>query len=982
MRSFQNTTSVNLLTLLFLAIILALAIALASPVWLGTGGKTHAAPAKSVTQQGIPPTPAPTPTPVVSQGVAVHGTLAWEHDGYTGSTIKVGIIDRDFKGFSGLMGTELPENTPIITRVHRRCYTAAGVPTDVIANCEHSCTVDCPSYVGHGTSVSEIIADVAPSVTLYISDASEFNKKRDLKTAVEWMAGEGVKVINHSIGLDINAPGDGSSGLPVADNHILDVIDYAVTNGIIWVNSGGNDALKTWYGPYRDGTTLNTHDFNSSLIVDEGNNMALQKDTTIYAELRWEDSWNYADCDLDLYLKRSATSAVVGISGDDYQKGRDGDHPYEILTHTASATADYYLTIKKFNCSDPPDWMQLRLTATTNLQHYSGDHDVGVPAESNNAGMLAVGAARHDNTTKVRDSSNRGPTVLPYPAGRTKPDLVGASCVATKTDPPELCGTSAAAPHIAGLAALVRERYPTYTPAQVATYLKTNALVRGGSVPNHEWGNGLAYLPPRGTITPAPSTVAVNTYTALSVNTNVPSPGTGISLNETTDTGNLSLSSACPGSTNLAARRIDGDAIIIRGCRAGTATVKVYDPTTNNFLQTYTVNVTAAPTAAPAGSSSAISKTLYIGDTETIEIARKFTGSVASYTVVSSNTPAATASITGYDLTITAVAAGSATVTVTATNSLGSATQTYNLTILTPVPPSTVGTIANQSMNIGDTTTVNVSGYFDGNVDSYSVTSSNLTQATAVLNGPILTVTGIAAGSPTVTVTATNNTNAIGTATQTFTVTVTSLVPMASGTPGNQSVNVGASTTVGVSGYFTGDVDRFSAASWNTAVATASMSGSNLTITGVAAGSTTIRVTATNTTNAIGTATQDYSVTVTAATTTPTPGGPTIPTGGPSVNAGSKQTTVARGATVSLAGTGSPVDDDDDASYSWTQEHGTTVSLKNAVKPSLPYTSGLAGNSAKFTAPSTAGTLIFRLTVTDAGTGISSGMSWPSRSNK
>ena len=80
----------------------------------------------------------------------------------------------------------------------------------------------------------------------------------------------------------------------------------------------------------------------------------------------------------------------------------------------------------------------------------------------------------------------------------------------------------------------------------------------------------------------------------------------------------------------------------------------------------------------------------------------------------------------------------------------------------------------------------------------------------------------------------------------------------------------------------------------------------------------------------------------------------------------------ARGATVSLTGTGSPVDDDDDASYSWTQRSGTTVSLKNAVTPSLSYTSGLAGSSVKFTAPSTAGTLIFRLTVTDHGTSISS----------
>ncbi len=176
--------------------------------------------------------------------------------------------------------------------------------------------------------------------------------------------------------------------------------------------------------------------------------------------------------------------------------------------------------------------------------------------------------------------------------------------------------------------------------------------------------------------------------------------------------------------------------------------------------------------------------------------------------------------------------------------------------------------------------------------------------------------------------------------------------PAASGATTTQSVNAGASTTVNVSGDFTGNVDSYTASSLNTAVATGSMSSSTLTINGVAAGNTTIRVTARNTTNAIGTATQTYAVTVTATTTTPT-------AGGPSVNAGSDQN-VATGATVSLTGTGSPVDPDDDASYSWTQVSGTTVTLSPSA------------NSANFTAPSTTGTLVFRLTVTDHGTGLSS----------
>lgn len=54
-------------------------------------------------------------------------------------------------------------------------------------------------------------------------------------------------------------------------------------------------------------------------------------------------------------------------------------------------------------------------------------------------------------------------------------------------------GTSQAAPHVAGLAVLVKQRFPTYTPQQIASYLKTHADARG-SVPNNTWGHGFARL--------------------------------------------------------------------------------------------------------------------------------------------------------------------------------------------------------------------------------------------------------------------------------------------------------------------------------------------------------------------------------------------------------------------------------------------------------------------------------------------------------
>ena len=73
----------------------------------------------------------------------------------------------------------------------------------------------------------------------------------------------------------------------------------------------------------------------------------------------------------------------------------------------------------------------------------------------------------------------------------------------------------------------------------------------------------------------------------------------------------------------------------------------------------------------------------------------------------------------------------------------------------------------------------------------------------------------------------------------------------------------------------------------------------------------------------------------------------------PVASAGSNQE-VSPGSSVRLSGSAS--DPDDDAlTYSWTQASGTTVSL-----------SGSNGELATFTAPSTTGTLVFKLTVSDA----------------
>ena len=138
------------------------------------------------------------------------------------------------------------------------------------------------------------------------------------------------------------------------------------------------------------------------------------------------------------------------------------------------------------------------------------------PAESANPGMLAVGAAHYWETdTAVTFYSNRGPT----PDGRIKPDIVGTDCAASASyevfNSPRLggidCwfpGTSQASPHVAGLAALVRQKFPDYSPDQVADYLKHFAEPREAPDDIHDadptddinnvWGHGFAVLPAPG----------------------------------------------------------------------------------------------------------------------------------------------------------------------------------------------------------------------------------------------------------------------------------------------------------------------------------------------------------------------------------------------------------------------------------------------------------------------------------------------------
>ena len=188
---------------------------------------------------------------------------------------------------------------------------------------------------------------------------------------------------------------------------------------------------------------------------------------------------------------------------------------------------------------------------------------------------------------------------------------------------------------------------------------------------------------------------------------------------------------------------------------------------------------------APMAGETIADQTVEPGGTVMVQstITDADTGDTLTWLAMSDMTMYATAEVDDMGMvTITGVAAGMATITVTATD-MADAMATQAIMVTVNTAPMTVGTIAAVTVAAGQMSEMDVSGYFSdadtGDTLKYTAMSDMEMYATVMVDGSMLTITGVAAGMATITVTATDAAGAYAMQTIMVTVEAVDTTPMA-----------------------------------------------------------------------------------------------------------------------------------------------------------------------------------------------------------
>ncbi len=266
--------------------------------------------------------------------------------------------------------------------------------------------------------------------------------------------------------------------------------------------------------------------------------------------------------------------------------------------------------------------------------------------------------------------------------------------------------------------------------------------------------------------------------------------------NKFSDTDDLTFS-AMSNDISIATVGLANDSeVTITPLVAGTTTITVTatDIAGQTAEQTFSVSVTnPAPTAT--GTIADMTDLVANGSPQTVDVADKFSDTDdLTFSAISNDISIATVGVANdSEVTVTPVSAGTATITVTATDIASqTAEQTFSVSVTNPAPTAT-GTMDNITDLVvnGSPRDVDVASNFsDLDTLTFSAVSSRTAIATVAVMDSVVTIMPVAVGTATITVTATDI--AGQTAKQTFTVSVQA-EEVTTGTAGVKNIDVSVS---------------------------------------------------------------------------------------------------------------------------------------------------------------------------------------------
>jgi len=435
---------------------------------------------------------------VVSQGVAaMRADTAKNESGLDGSGITVGVISDSYDCYS--QGND-PEELARTAEIDK---AKGDLPQEAYALEEAN---DCLFRTDEGRALMQIVHDIAPQASLVFLSGGN-----GIASTIN-----GIKKLVDEAGVDVIVD-DTALGSETffQDDLVTQTIDQVVEKGVIYVTAVGNSGRNAYQSTYRESnnTTLNinAHNFSDNEDTDVFQKFSLPEDSTMSMILQWSDpAYSVsgspgAQTDLDISIINSEGTRVIQSSN----SINISNDPIEFLSFTnpaGSGQTSFNIMISK-SSGEPPELIKYiiegRFAGKVEEHFTNSGSTIG---RANAASAISVGSVDYRKTPSrgapspvlQHFSSAGGDTPIFFdtagerlaaPIIRAKPDIVGPDNVNTtffnykdvegdvENDlRPNFIGTSASAPHIAGVVALLLQLNPEFTPSDIKTILQQSAV--------------------------------------------------------------------------------------------------------------------------------------------------------------------------------------------------------------------------------------------------------------------------------------------------------------------------------------------------------------------------------------------------------------------------------------------------------------------------------------------------------------------------